>query len=169
MGKSQALNEYVLGAHLQDGPGAGERVGHQGDEGAIAQAGERVRVDRIEQLAGFGGRQDGRLAFPDRMLRSAHRAGRVGGNDLSDHQPVEEHAETGELELDRGHRHPELEFVDVGGDVHRLDVVQMPDTMGVAPVGEAGRHVLGRGAPPERFSPPVPTRSTPETLLPRYD
>ena len=73
------------------------------------------------------------------MLRSAHGAGGVGRNDLPDHQPVEEHADPGQTELDRGRRNPELQVFDAGGDVNRLDLAQMVDAMRVAPGGEAGR------------------------------
>ena len=61
------------------------------------------------------------------------------GHELPDHKPVEEHSEPGQMELDRGRRNPELQVVDAGGDVNRLDVAQMGNAMHVAPGGEAGR------------------------------
>ena len=68
------LNEHVLGAHLQGGPDTGEGVDHEGDEGAVAQPRARIGHDRRKQVAGFRGREDGRLAFPDGVFRPAHRA-----------------------------------------------------------------------------------------------
>ena len=57
------LNEHVPSVHLHDSPDAGEGVDHEGDQGAVAQPRERIGHDRREQVAGFCGREDGRLAF----------------------------------------------------------------------------------------------------------
>ena len=57
------LNEHVPSVHLHDSPDAGEGVDHEGDQGAVAEARQRIGHDRIEQVAGFCGREDGRLAF----------------------------------------------------------------------------------------------------------
>ena len=123
------LNEDVLGAHLEHRPHAGEGVDHQGDQGAVAQPWERVRHDRIEQVAGFCGREYRRFAFLDGVFRHAHSAGGVGGQDLADDEPVEEHPDSGKVELDGGRRHPALQFFDVGGDVDRLYLAQVGDVV----------------------------------------
>ena len=74
-----ALHEVVADFHLQHGVDAGKGVDHGPDQGAIAQADKgrflafhsvlalrcADRLDALEQLAGFLGRQHGRLAFSD--------------------------------------------------------------------------------------------------------
>ena len=118
------VNEDVLGAHLEQRPHASEGVDHQGDQRVVEQRWERVRHDRIEQVAGFCGREYRRCAFRHGEFRPSHSAGGVGGQDLADDEPVEEHPDSGKVEFDRGRRHPALQFFDVGGDVDRLDLAQ---------------------------------------------
>ena len=123
------LNEDVRGAHLEHRPHASEGVDHQGDQRVVEQPWERVRHDRIEQVAGFCGREYRRFAFRDGVFRPSHSAGGVGGQDPADDEPVEEHPDSGKVEFDRGRRHPALQFFDVGGDVDRLDLAQVADAI----------------------------------------
>ena len=61
------------------------------------------------------------------VLRAAHRVGRVGGDDLAGDQPVEQHADGGEVLLDRRLLEILAERLDIGGDVQRLDVGELAD------------------------------------------
>ena len=83
-------------------------------------------VDAVEELAGLVGGEHGRLAAFDDVLRAAYRAGRVEGHDAAAGQPVEQHADGGQVLLDGGggDLRSLAELLDVGGDVHRLDVGQ---------------------------------------------
>ena len=115
-----ALREYVLEAHLEHRAHAREGIDHQGDQRPVAQAHRGACGDRIKQVAGFFSCQRGRLALLERMLRPAHGAGRVGGDDLAHHKPVEEHADRGQLEFDRRSRQAALQLLDIGGDMEWL-------------------------------------------------
>ncbi len=100
-------------------------------------------VDAVEELARFGRRQDRGLAGPDDVFGAAHRGGGIYGQDLADHQPVEQHADGGQPLLDGRRRKPASEALDPGGDVHGLDVEQTKAGL-VAPVEEfAGGAVIG--------------------------
>ena len=129
--------KYVLEAHLEHRAHAREGIDHQGDQRPVAQAHRRARGDRIKQVAGFFSCQRGRLALLERMLRPAHGAGRVGGDDLAHHKPVEEHADRGQLEFNRRSRQAALQLLDIGGDMEWCDVAEMGDADGVRPSGEA--------------------------------
>ena len=85
-----ALHEVVADFHLQHGVDAGKGVDHGPDQGEIAQADKgrflyrsvfalccADRLDALEQLAGFLGRQHGRLAFSDDVFGAAHGVGGV--------------------------------------------------------------------------------------------
>jgi len=50
---------------------------------------------------GFLNRQDWRLAFLDRVARTPDGMGRISVNNMSGHKPVEEHANRGQVLLDR--------------------------------------------------------------------
>ena len=63
------------------------------------------------------GGQHRRLAFFHGILEAAHGAGRVHRQDLARHQPVEQHANGGELQIDGGRCDSLLEFLDVGTDM----------------------------------------------------
>ena len=69
----------------------------------------------------------------DDVLRAAHRVGRIGGDDLAGDQPVEQHADGGEVLLDRRLLEILAERLDIGGDVQRLDVGELADLVLVAP------------------------------------
>ena len=50
---------------------------------------------------------------------------RVRRHDLAGHQPVEHHADAGEMLLDRRRRHFPAELLDIGGDMDRLNVPEL--------------------------------------------
>ena len=83
----------------------------------------------------------GRLAFLHDVFRAAHGMGRVHVDDVAGHQPVEEHAERGQVLLDRRRRELALQILDEGGDVERLHVGEFVDALLRAPSGEAARGV----------------------------
>ena len=73
------------------------------------------------------------LAGLDHVLRPAHRVRRVGGDDLAGDQPVEQHADGGQVLLDGRLLEILAERLDVGGDVQRLDVGELADLVLLAP------------------------------------
>jgi hypothetical protein len=68
---------------------------------------------------------------------------------MAGHQPVEQHAERGQVLLDRGRREqfgpwrkePGLQILDERGDVDRLDGCELADAVGLAPGCEAARGI----------------------------
>ena len=73
------------------------------------------------------------LAGLDDMLRATHGMRRVGGDDLAGDQPVEQHADRGQVLLDRRLRHRVLQVLDIGRHMQRLDIGNAADAMPVAP------------------------------------
>ena len=96
-------------------------------------------VDAVQQLARLFGVQHRGLAGLDDVLRAADRVGRVGGDDLAGDQPVEQHADGGQVLLDRRLLEILAERLDVGGDVQRLDVGELADLVVLAPGEEPAR------------------------------
>ena len=93
----------------------------------------------VQKLARLFGRQHRRLvAFHD-MLRAMHRMRRIGCDDLAGHEPIEQHADRGQVLLDCRLRHGFLQALNIGRDVQRLDVGQLADPVTVAP-GEKQLH-----------------------------
>ncbi len=147
--QAPALDVDIVGAHLDGRADAREGVDHQADDSPVAQADHGARVDRVQQRSGSLGCQHWRLAPLDRVLRSSDRAGRVGGHDLADDEPVEERSQRGQALLHgRGGQLPRL---DVGGDVHRAHLADIGDAVGLAPVGELADRVRV-GAPGVRVA-----------------
>jgi hypothetical protein len=70
------------------------------------------------------------------VLRPAHRVGRVGRDHLAGDEPVEQHADRGEVLLDRRFLEVLAEPADVGGDMHRRDVGQLLDILAPFAPGE---------------------------------
>src|SRR4051794_34884457 len=68
------------------------------------------------------------------MLGTTHRMRRVGRDHLAGDQPVEQHADGGEVLLYRRLRHRLLQALDVGRDMHRFDIDDVADLMLIAPV-----------------------------------
>ncbi len=60
-------------------------------------------------------------------------AGRREAKPGADPEPIEEHAQTGEMLLDRWHGSFAAHLFDVRGDVHGLHLVQLADAMLFAP------------------------------------
>ena len=104
----------------------------------------------VEERPRLRGGEHRGLAGLDHMLRAAHRARGIEGQDLADDEPVEEHPQRGEVLLDARRREYPGELLDVGRDDHRLDLVE-GEASALAPFGEAahGREVgeAGVGVP----------------------
>jgi hypothetical protein len=133
------VGKIILDPHRHHGADAGEGVGHDPDQGAVAQADEGRGVDALDQRAGLVGREHGGLAALDDVLGAANRGGGIAGEDAAGDEPIEQHADGGEVLLDGRLRHPVLERLYIGGDVKRLDIDQRHDPGGVEP-GEEVRH-----------------------------
>ena len=86
-----ALSIVVCHFHRNSGTDPGKAIDHKPDQGAVAQAHEGSSVDGVKQIAGLLSGEHGGLAGFDHMLRAAHRACGVKGDDLADDQPIEEH------------------------------------------------------------------------------
>jgi len=88
------------------------------------------------------------------MLRASHRGGRIGaGENLADDQPVEQHADRGEVLLDGRRAVAAAQHLDVGGDVMRAHRRERLDVLGVGPSeerahgdGVGGARVRGIGS-----------------------
>ena len=98
-----------------------------------------LRLDALEQLAGFLGRQHGRLAFSDDVFGAAHGVGGVHLQNVAGHQPVKEHTQRGQVLLDGGRGERSLQILDEGGDVEGLHVGEPGDAAALAPGVEAPR------------------------------
>ena len=99
-----------------------EAVEHHRDERPVAPARERGGVDRLEEPAGLGRREHRRRALGDDVLGPPHGRRRVHRQDLADDEPVAEHADGGQVLLDRGRR-PGV-GPDVGRHVQRRDCLE---------------------------------------------
>jgi hypothetical protein len=139
-----AVGEVVLDPHRHHGADAGEGVGHDPDQGAVAQTDEGRGVDALDQDAGLVGGEHRGLAALDDVLGSAHRGGGIAGEDGAGDEPIEQHADRGEVLLDGRLRHSVLERLYIGGDVERLDIDQRDDPGGIEPSEEVrDRPVIG--------------------------
>ena len=128
-----ALRVVILDAHGDDGADAGKGEGHDTDQRPIAQADHGRCVDAVQQLARLIGVQHRGFAGLDHMLRAANRMRRIGGDDLAGDQPVEQHADRGQVLLDRRLRHRVLQVLDIGRHMQRLDVGDAANAVPVAP------------------------------------
>ena len=70
--------------------------------------------------------------------------GGVHVQDVARHQPVEQHAQRGQVLLHRGRREFPLQLLDEGGDVEGLDAGELSDAAGLAPLREAARGIQVR-------------------------
>ena len=128
-----AVGVVVLDAHGDDRANAGEGEGHHRNQRPIAQADDGRHVDAVQQLARlFAGEHRGLAGFDD-VLGAAHRMRRIGRDDLAGDQPVEQHANGGEVLLDRRLLEVLAERLDIGGDMQRLDIGDLADLVLVAP------------------------------------
>jgi hypothetical protein len=69
------------------------------DQRAVAQADQGRRVEAFEQAAGLLLGKDGGLAATHHVLGPANRMRRIDGEDLADHEPVEQHANGGQVQF----------------------------------------------------------------------
>jgi len=143
------LHEVVADFHLQDGADARERVDHDTDERAVAQAGEVGRLmylavraggfddgDAVEQSTSFVDGEHRRLTFLHYILRAAHGMGRVDFENVARYQPVEQHPHGGQVLFHRGWRDFALQVLDERGDMKGLDADQFGQPVGLAPAGK---------------------------------
>lgn len=94
------LGIVVLDLQTHDRAHAGEGKSHDGDEGAIAQTDDGGSVHAVEQLAGLDRRDHRRSPLADGVTRTPDGVRRVGGDHLAGDQPVEEHADAGQVLFD---------------------------------------------------------------------
>ena len=74
----------------------------------------------------------------------------VGGEDLAGDQPIDHHADGGQVLLDRRLLKILAERLDIGGDVERLDVGELAEFVAIAPVEEphdGNRRGIPQGSP----------------------
>jgi hypothetical protein len=133
----------VFDVHRHSGADPGETISHESDQRPVAQTNNGRDIDAVEQRARLVGLQHRRLARLDHMLRTAHRMGRIGGDDLTGHQPIEQHPNARQMLFDRRFLEIRSKRLDIGRDVQRLDVGQLADLVLLAPGEEpaGGRHV----------------------------
>jgi hypothetical protein len=67
-----AVQVVVNDLHMDHGRDARERVAHEGDHRAVAEADDRIRLDRIEERPRLIGGENRRLATPHHELRTAN-------------------------------------------------------------------------------------------------
>jgi hypothetical protein len=80
-----------------------------------------------------------RLAAAHDMLGPAYRMRRIDGEDLADDEPIEQHADRREVLFDRGFGGRRLQRLDIGGDMHGLDIGELADAVLLDP-GEERAH-----------------------------
>jgi hypothetical protein len=122
--QTAVLPVNVFHSHAERRANAGEGKNEKADQLPVAQADDGLGVAAVEQLARFCSGQHRGLAGADDIFGPAHRGGRVYGENLADHQPVEQHAHGGQPLLDGRRRKPASEALDPGGDVHWFYVEQ---------------------------------------------
>ncbi len=66
---------------------------------------------------------------------------RIDLDDVADHEPVEQHAQRGQMLLDRGRGEVALQLLHEGGDMKGLHLGELCDASPLAPCGEAPRRV----------------------------
>ena len=134
-----AASEHIIVTyfHADGGADACEGVGHGRDQCAIAQTHQRGRFDRVEQFAGLVAGEVGRLTFSDDMLGPTNGVGRIHLNNVAGHQPVEQHAQGGQVLFHRGGCQLLLQIFDKGGHMKRPDLGELADAMILTPQREA--------------------------------
>src|ERR1017187_8583927 len=73
------------------------------------------------------------------MTRPPDGVRRVRRHHLPDDEPVEQHADTGQMLLDRGSRALALQQFDIRGHMYRLDAPERVNPLPFAPVQEVSR------------------------------
>ena len=88
-----------------------------------------------------------RIYYSTSFSSSFGRMRRIGGDDLAGDQPIEQHADRGEVLFDRRLLEAFPEATDIGRDMHGLDIDQLLDILApIAPGEEALAGVKVRGA-----------------------
>jgi hypothetical protein len=148
-----ALHEIIPDLHPQDRPDTREAVSHETDQGPVAQSDLVGLVRRstllvhfddgnaVEQRAGLVGGQNRRFYFLYDLFWAAHGMGRVDVDYMAAHEPVEQHADRGQMLLDGRRRDLGLKILDEGGDMERLHRREFLDALAGAPDSEAPRGV----------------------------
>ena len=137
------LPEVVLPPHADDRAHPRDAVEPHRDERPVAPARERRGVDRLEEPAGLGRREDRRRGLCHHVRRPPDGCRRVHRQDLADDEPVAEHADGRQVLLDGGRR-PGV-GPDVGCHVQRRDRRGAP--------GPAPRTTPGTAPRPARTPP----------------
>jgi hypothetical protein len=104
--QSAVLPVDVRDSHTQRRTDAGEGENEKADQRTVAEADHGCGVDAVEELARFRRRQYGGLAGADNVFGTAHRSRGIYCQDLADHQPVEQHADSGQPLFDGRRRNP---------------------------------------------------------------
>jgi hypothetical protein len=89
----------VLDLHGDDSADA-QAVDHDAEQRPIAQADEGRGIDGVEQTSVLILGEHRCLTAAHDVLRSAHRMRGIDGEDLADHQPIEQHADGGKVQFD---------------------------------------------------------------------
>ena len=137
--QAPVLDVGVLDLHRERRADPRERIDHEADQRAVAQADRRRHVDRVEQGARLRRIEHGRLAALHAVRGPADGRGRVHRHDLARHKPVEQMADRGEALFDRRRRSRAAELLDIGGDMQRLHVGDRRDAGRLAPGQEFPR------------------------------
>jgi hypothetical protein len=130
-----AFAVVVLDSEADRRGDARKRVEHDGEERAIAQPAELLGGDGVEETARLLGREHRCLSATNRVLGAAHGGSRIGGEVAAGDEPVEAHADRGELELHGGLGAWVL--LDVGGNEHWANGTELGDPALCTPVEEA--------------------------------
>jgi hypothetical protein len=99
--------------------------------------------DAVEKRAGLVGGEDRRLALFDDVFWAAHGMGRIDVDHMPGDEPVEQHAERGQVLLDGRRRHLGLQVLNESGNMERLDDGKLVEVSLSAPGAEApgGVHI----------------------------
>ena len=81
------------------------------------------------------------MSMESSSARAAHSMGRVHVDDVAGHEPVEQHADGGQVLLDRWSGEMALQILHEGGDVEGLYVGKLVQAMQLAPLGKAARRI----------------------------
>ena len=126
-----SLDEVILHLHLKDRVNAREGVDHDPDQRPVAQADQGVVGNGVEQRARLAARPStGVLPFLTNVFWAAHGVRRVGVDDLASHQPIEQHADGGQVLLHRRRGELPLQVFDEGRDMECLHLVELVQAAG---------------------------------------
>lgn len=101
-----------------------EGIDHEANQGAVAQADWRSRIDAVEQDARFLRVEPPRLANFDDVPGTAHTGGGIGRDDLTRRKPIEQYADGGKPLLRRRRAVAARQRFDISLDVKRRDSIR---------------------------------------------